>query len=470
MANHDVVIIGGGPGGYVAAIRAAQLGLNAAVIEKDRLGGVCLNWGCIPTKALLFGADLLGLFRRSEQFGIVHADLRADLSRAIDRSREVAERMVKGVEFLLRKNRVTVVPGTAVLKSRNEVAVEPMQQVLSAENVIIATGGVARSLPGVEIDGNAVITSREALELRRLPASIVIVGGGPIGVEFGYLYRMYGSEVTLIEMLDHLLPSEDEEVSALLERSFKQQGIRYLTRAGVQGIRPAKGKVRVGVNVDGRDSELEAEKVLMAVGVAANSDGLGLEALGVGRENGFIKVDGAMRTNVPGIYAIGDVTGKPMLAHVAFEQGVVAAERIAGLEPPEPEYETMPRCTYCQPQVASCGLTEAQARERGYDVRTGRFPFRANGKAAAAGADQGFVKVVMDADHGRLLGFHIIGPEATELIAEATLGLRAEGTADDVISTAHAHPTLSETIKEATLLAEGKGIHFFSEPARGEQR
>ena len=469
MADYDVVIIGGGPGGYVAAIRAAQLGLNVAVVEKDRLGGVCLNWGCIPTKSLLTGADLLGLFRRSEQFGIVHADLRADLSLAVDRSREVSARMVKGVEFLLSKNRVAVLPGTAALKSPNEVVVEPTHQLLSAENIIIATGAVARSLPGVEIDRSAVITSREALELRRLPASILIVGGGPIGVEFGYLYRTYGSEVTIIEMLDHLLPSEDEEVSALLERSFKQQGIRCLTRTGVQGVQSAKGKAKVGVSVDGRDSELEAEKLLMAVGMAANSDGLGLEALGVERRNGFIKVDGAMRTNVPGIYAIGDVTGNPMLAHVASEQGVIAAERIAGLAPPAPDYESMPRCTYCRPQVASCGLTEAQARERGHDVRTGRFPFRANGKAAAAGEDQGFVKVVMDADHGRLLGFHIIGPEATELVAEAALVLRAKGTARDVISTVHAHPTLAESIKEATLLAEGKGLHFFSEPARGEQ-
>lgn len=462
MADYDVVIIGGGPGGYVAAIRAAQLGLRTALVEADKVGGVCLNWGCIPTKALLYNAELVNLFRRSKDFGISHDNFSADLAPAVDRSREVADRMVKGVEFLLKKNGVTLVQGRGRLQGRNEVAVEPGRETLLTENVIVASGGVTRTLPGVAIDGNTVITSREALELRRPPSSVVIVGGGPVGVEFGFLYHSYGADVTIIEMLDHLLPTEDEEVSVQLEQSFKRQGIKFMTGARVQEIRSGEGGARVRVSADGRTPELEAEKVLVAVGFGANSAGLGLETVGVEIEKGFVKVDGVMRTNVPNVYAIGDVTGKLMLAHVASQQGVTAVERIAGLEPPEMEYEKMPRATYCQPQVASCGLTEAQARERGYDVATGRFPFRANGKAAANGVDEGFVKVVLDKEYDQLLGYHIIGPEATELIAEATLGVASESSAGDVIWTVHAHPTLSETIKEATLVARGQGIHFWS--------
>ena len=467
MTSYDVAIIGGGPGGYVAAIRAAQLGLRTAVVEKERLGGLCLNWGCIPSKALLFNAELVHLFRRSQEFGITHENLRADVTRAVDRSREVVDRMVKGVEFLLNKNRVRVVAGIGRLKTRHEVAVEPGGEVVEAEHVIIATGGVAATLPGVEIDGRIVMTSREALELRQLPASIAIVGGGPVGVEFAYFYRSYGSQVTIIEMLEHLLPQEDVEVSRQLERAFRQQGIDYLTKAKVLGLRSGKGKARLEVDVRGREREVEADKVLVAIGVAPNSQSLGLEELGVELERGFVKVDGAMRTSVPGVHAIGDVTGKLMLAHVASAQGVIAVEDIAGLKPPAPDYARMPRCTYCRPQVASCGLTEAQAREGGYQVTVGRFPFRANGKAAAVGADDGFVKLVMDAESSQVLGCHIIGPEATELIGEATLGLAMGGTAGELAWAVHAHPTLSEALKEAALTAQGRGIHIWSEPSRG---
>lgn len=465
MAKYDLVIIGGGPGGYVAAIRAAQLGLKTAIVERGRVGGLCLNWGCIPSKALLFSAEVSHLLRRSEEIGVSHENLRLDLARAVDRSREVADSVVKGVEFLLRKSRVKVITGGGRLKNRREVAVEPSGEVLEAEQIIVATGGVARSLPGVEIDGRTVMTSREALELRELPASIAIVGGGPIGVEFAYLYRAYGAEVTVIEMLDHLLPLEDEDVSRQLERAFRGQGISYLTKARVEDLRTARGKARLTVSVDGGEREVETEKVLVAVGMAANSGGLGLEEVGVELEGGFVKVDGRMRTSVPSIHAAGDVTGKLMLAHVASAQGVVAVEGMAGLEPAEPDYARMPRCTYCQPQVASCGLTEAQAREGGHEVKVGRFPFRANGKAAAIGVGDGFVKLVVDAESGEILGCHIIGAEATELIAEA--GLAIGRTAEEVGRTVHAHPTLSEAVKEAALAAQGRGIHFWSEPSRG---
>jgi dihydrolipoamide dehydrogenase len=462
MADYDIVIIGGGPGGYVAAIRAAQLGLRTALVEGERVGGVCLNWGCIPAKSLLFNAQLVNLFRRSQEFGISHDNLQADLAPAVDRSRAVADRMVKGVEFLLKKNGITFIQGRARLQGKNEVMVEPGRESLRAENIVIASGGFTRTLPGIDIDGKTIIGSRQALEMRRLPSRIAIVGGGPIGVEFAFLYRSYGADVTIIEMLGHLLPAEDAEVSAQLERSFKQQGIDFMTGARVQEIRTGKGGARVRVSADGRESEIEAEKVLMAVGVGPNTAGLELEKLGIETERGFIKVDGGMRTNVPGVYAVGDVTGKMMLAHVASHQGVVAAEGIVGLNPPEIQYDKMPRAAYCRPQVASCGLTEAQARERGYEVATGRFPFRANGKAAASAADEGFVKVVIDRQYEQILGYHIIGPEAAELIGEATLGVETESSAADVIWTVHAHPTLSEAIKEAALVARGQGIHFWS--------
>ena len=470
MAAYDVAIIGGGPGGYVAAIRAAQLGLKTALIEKDRVGGVCLNWGCIPSKALLYNAELVRLFRRSQEFGISHDNLRVDFAAAIDRSRQVVDRMVSGVEFLLQKNKVDVISGTGTLKSRSEVAVEPEGRIVEAGNVIIASGGFSRVLPGVQVDGRTIITSREALELREVPESVAIVGGGPVGVEFAYMYAGYGAKVTIVEMLDHLLPLEDEDVSRQLERSFKQQGIGYMTRTAVKELRVVDGKAQLAVSSDGRDQEVTADKALIAIGFGGNSDGLGLEAAGVATERGFVPVDDRMKTNVDGVYAIGDVTGKLMLAHVASDQGVIAVEGIAGLNPAKPDYVKMPRCTYCQPQVASCGLTEAQARERGYQVKTGRFPFRANGKAMAGADTDGFVKFVAEADYGEVLGVHIIGPEATDLIAEAALALGVESTVADVSRTVHAHPTLSEAVKEAALAAEGKAIHFWAEPSRGETK
>ncbi len=463
MAKYDVAIIGGGPGGYVAAIRAAQLGLKTAVIEEDRLGGLCLNWGCIPSKALLWNAELVHLFRESDRFGITYDALHVDMGRAIDRSRTVVDRMVKGVEFLLKKNKVAVIAGRARLKSAKEIAVEPKGDIVEAQHIIIATGARARSLPGLEVDGTTVITSREALELRQTPSSIVIIGGGPVGVEFAYFYRAYGAKVTIIELLDHLLPLEDEEISRQLERAFKKQGIGFRTGANVTGIAVSKGEATVAVSANGKDEELIADNVLIGVGSEANTGGLGLEALGVGLDGGFIAIDEQMRTNVPGLYAIGDVTGKLPLAHVASAQGILAVERIAGQEPPPLVYEQMPRCTYCQPQVASLGLTEAQATERGIEVKVGTFPYRGNGKAIAMERTDGVVKIVADATTGEIMGYHMIGQDATELLAEASLGSVLEATPRELGWAVHAHPTLSEVVKEAALAVNGEAIHFWSE-------
>ncbi|MCH8993685.1 MAG: dihydrolipoyl dehydrogenase [Chloroflexi bacterium] len=463
MAKYDVAIIGGGPGGYVAAIRAAQLGLKAVVIEEQRVGGLCLNWGCIPSKALLWNAELVRLFHESEEFGITYDALHIDLAKAIDRSRKVVDRMVTGVEFLLKKNKVPVINGRGRLTGRNEIVVEPSGDAVEAEQIIIATGAHARSLPGVEIDGQTVITSREALELRDRPESIVIVGGGPIGAEFAYFYRAYGAEVTIIELLDHLLPLEDEEISRQLERAFKQQKIAYRTGAKVAGITTSNGKATVAVAVDNRDEEIVADKVLIGIGMDANTDGLGLEEAGVELEHGFVRIDERMRTSADGIFAIGDVTGKLLLAHVASAQGVVAVETIAGREPLPLEYEKLPRCTYCQPQVASLGLTEAQARERGLEVKVGTFPYRGNGKAIALGRTDGLVKLVTDAATREIVGYHMIGQDATELLAEASLGSVLEATPRELGWAVHAHPTLSEVVKEAALAVDGEAIHFWTE-------
>ena len=463
MAKYDVAILGGGPGGYVAAIRAAQLGLKAVVIEEERVGGLCLNWGCIPSKALLWNAELVRLFHESEEFGITYDALHIDLAKAIDRSRKVVDRMVTGVEFLLKKNKVPVINGRGRLTGRNEIAVEPNGDAVEAEQIIIATGAHARSLPGVEIDGETVITSREALELRDRPESIVIVGGGPIGAEFAYFYRAYGAEVTVIELLDHLLPLEDEEISRQLERAFKQQKIAYRTGAKVAGITTSNGKATVAVAVDNRDEEIVADKVLIGIGMDANTDGLGLEEAGVELEHGFVRIDERMRTSADGIFAIGDVTGKLLLAHVASAQGVVAVETIAGREPLPLEYEKLPRCTYCQPQVASLGLTEAQARERGLEVKVGTFPYRGNGKAIALGRTDGLVKLVTDAATREIVGYHMIGQDATELLAEASLGSVLEATPRELGWAVHAHPTLSEVVKEAALAVDGEAIHFWTE-------
>ena len=459
-SNYDVAVVGGGPGGYVAAIRAGQLGLKTVLIERAYLGGVCLNWGCIPSKALLKNAEIVSYFQRAEEFGLHFDNFSADYSVAVKRSRGVVGRSTRGVAFLLRKNNVEHVEGTGTLRANGVVEVSPEGRNIKANNIILATGSRPRTIPPLPIDGEKIITSREAIVIEELPSSIVIVGGGAIGVEFAYIYRAYGVEVTVVELLPRLVPNEDEEISPILERSFSRQGISVLTGAGVTGVEPAGDGLTVKVQADGATQNLECEKVLVAVGVQGNIEELGLEQVGIETEAGCIKVDAQMSTNVPGIYAIGDVTGKLALAHVASAQGTVAAEHIAGMDPQELDYTMMPRATYCQPQIASYGLTEAQAREQGYGVRVGTFNVQANGKAMAMGEPEGIVKLVVDDRHGELLGGHMIGPEVTELLGELAMTKLLEGTTLELGWAVHPHPSLSEMLKEAALSADGRVIHM----------
>jgi len=461
--TYDVTIIGAGPGGYVAAIRAAQLGLKVALVEKEHLGGVCLNWGCIPTKALLRNAEVISLLRRGKDFGFTVSGLDVDFGAAVDRSRKVAERLVKGIAALMRKNSVEVVEGSGVLQSPHTVEVTLNgggARTLETRNVIIATGGQARSIPGITPDGERVLTYREAIVLRDLPRSAVVIGAGPIGLEFAHVWSTYGAAITVVEMLPHALPLEDAEISAEIERAFKRRKVRLFTSTRVQKVETTADGVRVHVAGEKGEQVLEAERALVAIGVRPNSENLGLEAIGVQTERGNVIVDAAMRTNVPGVYAIGDVTGKLALAHVASAQGLVAAETIAGVETVTLDYEMLPRCTYCQPQVASFGLTEAQAAERGHQVKVGRFPFQANGKALGLGDYEGFVKIIADAASGEILGAHLVGPEVTELLPELVLARHWELTPEEIARTVHAHPTLSEALMEAAHGVFGKAIHI----------
>ncbi len=461
MADYDVVVIGAGPGGYVAAIRAAQLGLSTAVIEDDNVGGVCLNWGCIPSKSLLRNAEVLELVKNAGEYGISVGEIDYDYGKAIDRSRQVVRRLTGGVGSLLRKNGVEHISGRAALRSANTIAIDGSERAISADNVIIATGARARHIPGIPVDGETVLTSREAIVLREVPRRVVIVGGGAIGVEFADIYHSYGAEVMIVEMLPRLVPLEDEEISQQLERVFRRRGIEYKTGAMVKSVVVSDGAATVAVtDSDGNETEVECDKVLVAIGVQGNSDGIGLEAAGVDTERGFILVDDEMRTNVPGVYAIGDVTGKLPLAHVASAQGVTAAEVIAGLSPMPLDYTLMPRATYCRPQIASFGLTEQQASDAGYSYKVGRFPMAASGKALAMGESSGMVKLVVDNEVGELLGAHMIGPEATELLGEVGLSRLLEGTTTELGWLVHPHPTISETIKEAALAVEGEAIHI----------
>ncbi len=462
--TYDVTIIGAGPGGYVAAIRAAQLGLKVALVEKEHLGGVCINYGCIPTKALLRNAEVISLLGRGKEFGFSITGLEVDFGAAVDRSRQIARRLTKGVASLMRKNGIEVIEGTGTLRSPNEVKVALNMggtRTLETRNIIIATGGQARTIPGITPDGERVLTYREAILLRELPASAIIVGAGPIGMEFAHLWRTYGAEVTVVEMLPHVLPLEDEKVSAEVERAFKRRKVRLLTSTRVQGVETTADSVRVNVAGEKGEQVLEAERTLIAIGVRPYSENLGLEEIGVRVERGTIVVDGYLRTNVHGVYAIGDVTGKLPLAHVASAQGIVAAETIAGAETRKIalDYEAMPRCTYCQPQVASFGLTKPQAVERGYEVKEGEFPFRPNGKALGLGDRDGFVKIVADATTGEILGAHLVGPEVTELLPELVLAHNWELTPEEIACTVHAHPTLSEVLMEAAHGVFGKAIH-----------
>ena len=459
-SNYDLVVIGSGPGGYVAAIRAGQLGLKTAIIEKEELGGVCLNWGCIPSKSLLKNAEIVSYFKRADEFGLKMDNFHADYSVAIERSRKVVDRNTKGVAFLLEKNKIDHIRGTAKIVGAGKVEIAPDGNVLEAKNIIIATGARPRSIPPLPIDGEKIITSRESIVLSDLPSSIVIVGGGAIGVEFAYIYKMYGVQVTIVEMLPRLVPSEDEDISAQLERAFKRHRIDFLTGAGVTGVDTSGAGVTVAVDKDGAAQTLECDKVLVAIGVQPNVEDLGLETVGIATGRIGIVVDEKMATNVAGIYAIGDVNGKLPLAHVASAQAVVAVENIAGLETQPLDYVYMPRATYCMPQIASFGLTEAQAREQGKEIKIGTFNVQANGKALAMGENAGLIKLVVDAKHGELLGGHLIGPEVTELLGELSMTRLLEGTVLELGWAVHAHPSLSEMLKEAALSAQGRTIHM----------
>ena len=462
-SEYDVAVIGGGPGGYVAAIRAAQLGLKACVIERDALGGVCLNWGCIPSKALLKNAEILSYIHRADQFGFRFDNFSADYSVAVGRSRQVVDRMTRGIGFLLRKNNVEHIAGTGRLTSANSIDVvgaDGQSSQVRTRNIIVATGARPRSIPPLPVDGQRIITSREAIVAEDVPASIAIVGGGAIGVEFAYVYRMYGSSVTIIELLPRLVPNEDEEISQQLERAFGRDGIELKTGAGVTAAQADASGVTLTIEKDGSTETARFDKVLVAIGVQPNTEDLGLEALGVATDRGYITVDDQMATNVAGVYAVGDVTGKLALAHVASAQGVTAVESIAGEETQPLDYSLMPRATYCHPQVASMGLTEAQAREQGYEVKIGRFNVQASGKAVAMGENDGLVKLVIDAKYGELLGGHMCGPEVTELLGELSMTKLLEGTTLELGWAVHAHPTIAEMVHEAALDAEGRVLHM----------
>ena len=460
---YDVAVIGSGPGGYVAAIRASQLNLKTVLIEREKLGGICLNWGCIPTKALLKSAEIYSLFNNAKEFGLSVENISFDFSKIIERSRKVADINSKGVEFLMKKNKIDVVFGTAKLKKLGKIEVtgtDNKSSEIDAKHIIIATGGRPKSIPGLDIDGNKIIEYKKAMSLEKKPQSMVIIGGGAIGVEFAYFFNQFGTDVTIIEMLDHLLPIEDHEIADILEKSFKKNKINIHVSTKVDSIVKTKSGVDISFMKNGKTDTVSAEKALIAIGIQGNVEGLGLESLGVTIDKGFIPVNEWYQTDVEGIYAIGDVIGPPLLAHVASHEAITCVEKIAGKTPHVLNYDSIPGCTYCQPQVASIGLTEKKAIDEGYDVAIGKFPYTASGKARAIGERTGIVKLIFDKKYGELLGAHIIGAEATELIAELGIAKTFETTAREIASTIHAHPTLSEMIMEAAGDSLGEAIHI----------
>ncbi len=460
--KYDIAIIGGGPGGYVAAIRAAQLGLKTVVIEKDKLGGVCLNWGCIPTKALLKNAEIYNHFKHANEFGISYENLQFDFKKIIKRSRDVALRNSKGVEYLFKKHKIDLISGYGKINGKGKIEVskegKPVETIESKQ-IIIATGARPRSIPGVEIDRKKIISSSEAMILQEPPKSMLIIGAGAIGVEFAYFYNTFGTKVTLVEMMPSILPIEDKEITKLLESNLKKAGIEIFTETKVEKV-VVGDNVRLSVSTKDGSKEIAGDVTLMAIGVQGNVENIGLDEIGIKYEKSFIKVDEYYKTNVDGIYAIGDIIGPPMLAHVASAEGITCVETIAGKNPPVVDYENIPGCTYCQPQVASIGLTEDKAIEQGYELKIGRFPFAASGKARAIGETDGLVKLIFDAKYGGLLGAHILGSDATEMIAELGVAKTLDTTAHELIKTVHAHPTLSEAVMEAAANAMGEAIHI----------
>jgi len=460
----DLAIIGSGPGGYVAAIRAAQLKMKVAVVERESLGGICLNWGCIPTKALLKSAELANLMRRGDEFGLKVGELHVDFAAVIKRSRQVAARLSKGVEFLMKKNKVEVFKGTGRFKDKKNLLIfdESGKETgsLQADRILVATGARPRNLPGLELDGKKLISYREAMTLKEQPKSLIVIGAGAIGAEFAFFYSAMGTQVTLLEMLPQILPLEDAEVVEIVHKAFLKSGIKIATGAKVEKVEKGVDGIKVHGSTQQGTQTWEAEIGLVAVGVQANSDGMGLEEIGVQTEREFIKVDEAYRTNAANICAIGDVIGAPMLAHAASHEGIVAVEGLAGLPAHRIDPATVPSCTYCQPQVASLGLTEARVKEKGLKYKVGRFPFSALGKAMASGEREGLVKLIFEEKYGELLGAHIAGAEATEMIAELGLAQTHGGIPQSIANTIHAHPTLCEGVMEAALDAMGRAVHL----------
>ena len=456
---YDLIVLGSGPGGYPAAIRASQLGKKVAIVEKESLGGVCLNWGCIPTKALLKSANVFEYAKHAADYGINVTNPTTNFEAVIKRSRGIADKMSKGIQFLMKKNKIDVVMGTGKLVAANKLevtAADGSKQVLDAKNILIATGGRAKQLPSIPIDGKKIIAYREAMVLPTQPKSMIICGSGAIGSEFAYFYNSMGTKVTMVEFMPRLVPIEDEDISKELEKQFKKQGITIMTSSEVIKVDTSGSGVKATVKTADGEVVLEADILLSAVGVVANIENVGLEQLGIKTDKGKILVDAYQQTNVPGLYAIGDCTPGQALAHVASKEGINAAEHLSGHKPGVLDYNNIPGCTYCSPEIASVGYTEKAAKDAGYEIKVGKFPFAASGKASAAGATEGFVKVIYDAKYGEFLGCHMIGMNVTEMIAEVVVARKLETTGHEILNAVHPHPTMSEALKEATAMAYGE--------------
>lgn len=461
--DFDVIVVGSGPGGYVTAIRASQLGLKTAVVEKENLGGVCLNWGCIPTKALLKSAQVFEYVKHAEDFGIKVSKYDKDFNAVVNRSRDVANGMSGGVQFLMKKNKITVLNGFGTVQSGKKVAVKDesgKESIYAASHIIIATGARSRELPSLPQDGKKIIGYRQAMTLEKQPKKLVVVGSGAIGIEFAYFYNSMGTEVTVVEYLPNIVPLEDEEVSKQLERTFKKSGIKIMTNSEVTSVDTSGAGCKVTVKTKKGEEVLEADVVLSAVGIAPNIEGIGLEDVGIATDRGRVMVNDYYQTTVPGYYAIGDIVKGPALAHVASAEGILCVEKIAGHNVEPLDYGNIPGCTYCFPEVASVGMTEKAAKEAGYELKVGKFPFSASGKASASGHKDGFIKVIFDSKYGELLGAHMIGSNVTEMIAEAVLARKLETTGHEILKAVHPHPTLSEAFMEATAAAYDEVIHL----------
>lgn len=463
MSKYDVIVLGSGPGGYVTAIRASQLGLKTAIVEKESLGGVCLNWGCIPTKALIKSADVFNYLNHAADYGLKADNVDKDFTAVVKRSRDVADGMSKGVQFLLKKNKIDVIMGYGTVKKGKKVEVKAEDGTLTTvegNHIIIATGAKSRVLPNLPQDGTKVIGYREAMTLKEQPKKLVVVGSGAIGVEFAYFYNAMGTEVTIVEYLDRIVPVEDIDVSKQMERSFKKSGINVMTSSEVTKVDTSGTGVKVTIKTSKGEEVVAADVVLSAVGIETNLTGIGLEDVGISTDRGKVLVNQWYQTNIPGYYAIGDITAGPALAHVASAEGILCVEKIADMHVEPLDYGNIPGCTYSTPEIASVGMTEAQAREAGYDIKVGKFPFSASGKASASGAKDGFVKVIFDAKYGEWLGCHMIGAGVTDMIAEAVIARKLETTGHDVLKTVHPHPTMSEAVMEAVADAYGEVIHL----------